>query len=95
MPITQSAHKALRQNLRRRKHNLAVKIALKKNIRGLKQAVVADRAAAHQNLPLVYKALDKAAKINIITKNTAARLKSRLTKLLLPAKPPRTPVSPI
>ncbi len=33
-------------------------------------------------LPKLYKAIDKAAKRGIIKKNTAARKKSRLTKLL-------------
>lgn len=32
-------------------------------------------------LPQVYKALDKAAKVGIIKKNTADRRKSRITKL--------------
>lgn len=33
-------------------------------------------------LPQAYKAIDKAAKTNVIKKNTAARKKSRLTKLI-------------
>lgn len=33
-------------------------------------------------LPKIYKTLDKAAKKNTIKKNTASRLKSRLTKSL-------------
>jgi len=33
-------------------------------------------------LPQVYKTLDKAAKVGVIKKNTAARKKSRLTKLI-------------
>lgn len=32
-------------------------------------------------LPQIYKTVDKAAKTNVIKKNTAARKKSRLTKL--------------
>ena len=37
---------------------------------------------ATAKLPAVYKSLDKAAKTNVITKNKAQRLKSRLTKLM-------------
>jgi len=33
-------------------------------------------------LPQVYKIIDKAAKIKLIKKNTAARKKSRITKLI-------------
>ena len=35
---------------------------------------------AKEFLPRIYKALDKAAKENVIKKNTAARRKSRITK---------------
>ena len=37
---------------------------------------------AKKLLPQVYKLLDKAAKIGLIKKNTAARKKSRITKLI-------------
>lgn len=37
---------------------------------------------AKKILPQVYKALDKAAKTNVIAKNKASRLKSRLAKLI-------------
>jgi len=37
--------------------------------------------AAQERLPMVYKAIDKAAKRGIIKKNTAARKKSRLMAL--------------
>ena len=35
-----------------------------------------------EDLSLVYKALDKAAKVNLIKKNKASRVKSRLTHLM-------------
>lgn len=54
---------------------------LKDEIRSLKKLVAnKDKKDAIEFLPKVYKALDKAAKTNLIKKNTAARLKSRLTK---------------
>jgi ribosomal protein S20 len=37
---------------------------------------------AKKQLNIVFKKLDKAAKINVIKKNKSSRLKSRLSKLL-------------
>ena len=80
--ITKSAQKAYRQNIKRRAHNNGQKIAFKKLIKEYKKLVAAkDLKKAAEKLPLVYKALDKAAKTNLLKKNTASRLKSRLTKL--------------
>jgi small subunit ribosomal protein S20 len=39
-----------------------------------------DKAAATEMYPIVQKALDKLAKINVIHKNKAANLKSKLAK---------------
>lgn len=81
MPITSSAKKALRQNKRRHEQNLAKKEAFKDAVKKAKKLVDAkDVAGAKAALPVAYQALDKAAKTNVITKNTASRLKSRLTK---------------
>lgn len=83
MPITQSAKKALRQNIRRRKKNIERKTALKAVIKQYKKLLVADKKdEAKQFLSQVYKKLDKAAKVNLIKKNKASRLKSRLSRLL-------------
>ncbi len=79
--ITKSAQKAYRQNLKRKAHNAKQKIALKKLIKEYKKLVSSkELAKAKEKLSAVYKALDKAAKTNLIKKNTASRLKSRLTK---------------
>jgi len=81
MPITKSAQKALRQNKRRRVRNVKQSRSLKDEIKSLKKFVAAkDKKGAGEALPKVYKALDKAAKTNLIKKNTSWRLKSRLTK---------------
>lgn len=81
--ITQSAKKAYRQNLKRRAVNAKKREALKKILKNYKKLVLAKNLEAAKNeLPKVYKTLDKAAKVNIIKKNTASRLKSRLTKLI-------------
>ena len=83
MPITQSAKKALRQNIRRRKKNIERKIALKAVIKQYKKLIAeGKKEEAAKQLSQVYKKLDKAAKVNLIKKNKAARLKSRLSRLL-------------
>lgn len=83
MPITQSAKKAMRQSITRRKKNLQKKTAYKKLVTKYKKLVTGKNFdEAKKILPQIYKALDKAAKTNAIKKNKAARLKSRLTKLL-------------
>lgn len=82
MPILKSAQKALRQSERRRLRNLVKKEAYKRLVRDIKKQVMAGKKEeAKALLPCLYKALDKAAKTNVIKKNKAARLKSRLTKL--------------
>ncbi len=83
MPITSSAKKALRQSKKHRTENLKRSEAFKNAIKKFKKLVEAkklDEAAAA--LPAVYQTLDKATKTNVLKKNTASRLKSRLTKKL-------------
>lgn len=81
MPITKSAKKALRQNKKRRARNLKQSRLFKDEIKALKKAIAAkDKKNALEILPKVYKAVDKAIKTHLLQQNTAARLKSRLTK---------------
>jgi len=81
--ITKSAKKAYRQNLKRKAHNAKNKMALKKLIKEYKKlASSKELAKAKEKISGVYKALDKAAKTNLLKKNTASRMKSRLTKLI-------------
>jgi small subunit ribosomal protein S20 len=83
MPITSSAKKALRQNKTRNARNVIKKDNYKKAVVKLRKLVVGKSTdEAKKHLPTVYKALDKAAKANVITKNKASRLKSRLTQLI-------------
>ena len=83
MPITQSAKKALRQNVRRHKRNLQKRNELKSVIKKYKKLVAdGSKDEAKKYLSEVYKKLDKAVKTNLLKKNTAARSKSRLAKLL-------------
>lgn len=79
MPITQSAKKALRQSAKRQKQNTQRKETYKKAVKSLRKLVVGKKGAdAATAIPMTFKALDKAAKSNVITKNKASRLKSRI-----------------
>ncbi len=83
MPITTSAKKALRQNVRRNIMNTQRKKKMRNLIKKAKILVAQKKIEeAKKLLPQIYKALDKTAKKNIIKKNTASRKKSRLTKML-------------
>lgn len=83
MPITKSAKKALRQNISRRQKNLKRKTELKSVIKDYRKLIAAGKKEeAEKYLPQVYKKLDKSAKVNLIKKNKASRLKSRLSILL-------------
>ncbi len=82
MPITSSAKKAFRQNLTRRARNVIKKEAYKKAVVNYRKLIAAKKMdEAAKLLPLVFKALDKAAKTKVIEKNKASRLKSRLAHL--------------
>ena len=90
MPIIKSAKKALRQSRRRREKNLKHRAALEKVLKNFSRLVKAKKLEeAKSYFPNVQQALDKAAKQNLIKKNTAARKKSRLSKVFSPA-PPRS-----
>ena len=83
MPVTKSAKKALRQNKKRRVRNLVYKEKIKSLMKEAR-ALVSEKKIeeAKKLLPQVYKALDKAAKVGVIKKNTASRKKGRMTKLM-------------
>lgn len=74
MPITKSAKKALRQSASRRILNDARKKAMREAVKK------ARKTPALETLAAAYQMLDKAAKNNVIHKNRAARLKSRLAQ---------------
>lgn len=78
MPNKASAKKALRQNIKRQARNAARKEAFREAI---KKTVKAGSANEAKKLVRdAQKALDKAAKLGIIKKKTAARRLSRLMK---------------
>jgi len=83
MAITKSAKKAIRQNKRRRAHNLTYLTAMKKLVKEARSFVVQKKTQeAKALLPKVYQILDKAAKAGVIKKNAASRKKSRLAKAI-------------
>ncbi len=79
MPITSSAKKALRSSDRKRVHNLRTRAAIDVPLKKFRKFVVAKSAKeAAALVPVIYQALDKAAKRNYIKKNTASRTKARV-----------------
>jgi small subunit ribosomal protein S20 len=80
MPNTYSALKRIRQTVRRTKFNRARKSRLRHEIRGFRRLLEQNDASIAQSaLPGTFSMIDRAAKLGIIKKNTAARYKSRLT----------------
>jgi len=70
-------------SLRRKKINQKRKDATRAVLKKIRVAVKEkDKDKGLKLLPLAYKAFDKAVKIGVIKKNTAARKKSRLVKFL-------------
>lgn len=93
MPVTKSAKKALRQSARRHIRNVNKKEAYKRVVSNIKKAVTSGKIDdAKKLLPSLYKSLDKAAKTNVIKKNKAGRLKSRLTKFVTNSAKSETPI---
>jgi small subunit ribosomal protein S20 len=83
MPNTKSAKKRLRQNVRRRAHNRTIRSAMRTQMRKVRERLEAeDAAGAEAELRVATKKLDQAAAKNVIHKNAAARLKSRLARRL-------------
>ncbi len=83
MPITASAKKALRQNRTNRARNAKRKDAYKKAVTTYRKLAASKKMdEAKAALVTAYRALDKAARSNVMKKNKADRLKSRLAKLI-------------
>jgi small subunit ribosomal protein S20 len=80
MAITSSAKKAHRASLKKHVFNLRRKDTLSSTTKAFMKTPAAEKLAA------AYQAIDKAAKRNVISKNTAARKKSRLARALKASK---------
>ncbi|MDO8487226.1 MAG: 30S ribosomal protein S20 [Candidatus Curtissbacteria bacterium] len=82
MPVIKQAIKKVRQDRRKAEINLVVRSKYKKAVGAFRKNPTAALLTA------AYSALDKAAKTNVIHRNKAARLKSRLSKKLAPKTKP-------
>jgi small subunit ribosomal protein S20 len=85
MPHLKSAKKRLRQNIKLREHNRATKKALKKQLKAVVE-VAGDKTATTEQLKkevtAAVKKLDKAAARRVIHRNTAARKKSQIARMV-------------
>lgn len=83
MPVTDAAKKAVRRDENRTVYNNRRRKKMREAMKKVKSLVEEeDYAAAKEALPAAYKAIDKAAKDNIIHQNNAGRKKSKLAKLV-------------
>lgn len=87
MPILDSAIKAARQSALRQKRRQPYKTGMKTQMRKVQDLMKEGKAAdAAKVLPAAFKAIDMAAKKNIIHWKNAARKKSLLSRLVSPSK---------
>ena len=97
MPIIKSAKKALKVSERKAAENRLVRAKIKQSLKGARIAIAGGDKTANDKVSLAYRELDLAAKKNVIHKNKAARLKSRLAKKLtvipVKAKPKKAKTS--
>lgn len=82
MPVTNQAKKKLRRDRWLMTHHARIRMSLRDAVKSMRRHPTA------KALAVAFQRLDKASKRNIIHKNKAARLKSRLSRLL--RKPHKT-----
>ena len=81
MPIKKAAKKYMRVTERKTEKNRKIKGNFRSAMKATNESVAKDDIAkAQESLKKAVKALDKAAQKKVISKNTAARRKSRLNK---------------
>lgn len=79
MANSSQARKRARQSEKRRAHNASVRSAMRTQVKKVVKAIGAgDKAAAESAYRAAVPLLDRVAGKNVISKNTAARHKSRL-----------------
>ncbi len=78
MPNHKSAEKRVRQAEKRKLHNKYYAKTMRNAVKKLRQTT--DKQEAEKKLPEVAAMVDKLAKMNVIHKNKASNLKSKLTK---------------
>jgi small subunit ribosomal protein S20 len=83
MPNIKGAIKRVRGNGRKKDVNIVVKSSMATAIKKFEKAVKNnDKELASKELNIALQRIDKAVNSNLVHKNKAARLKSRLTKSL-------------
>lgn len=82
MANSRSAKKRIRQNVTARKHNRSVKSTVRTAIKSFETAVQTGDSGAQEKFVKMVKLLDTASRKGYFHKNTAARKKSRMSKLL-------------
>ena len=81
MPIKQSAKKAAKQSLKRKAVNSEFKVMMKDATKAVKKLIAnGEVSSVLEALVHAQKRIDKAAKRNIISKESAGRKKSNLMK---------------
>jgi small subunit ribosomal protein S20 len=85
MPVIKSAKKKLKKDIKRTVENKKLKDLFRKAVKK------AEKSPTESSVRKAVKLTDKAAKKNIIHKNKAARIKSKLAKLLGGKKQPVRP----
>lgn len=86
MPTLKSSKKRLRQNVKRRARNRAVKSKMRTVIKKAVAAIDDDPTTADEALNVAYSIIDNAAKKGVIQTRQADRRKSRLAARLNKAK---------
>lgn len=87
MPVTKSAAKRVRQNLKRHQRNLRLSRSVHRETKALVAAIAKhDSQATRQHFQSAQSALDKAVKKGVIHRNKAARQKSQLARRVKDAK---------
>lgn len=81
MPVTKQAIKKVRQDKKKAIYNARLRRAYKKAVSDFR------KNPGSALLTSAFSALDRAAKVDVIHKNTASRLKSRLSKLVKGSAP--------
>ncbi|HOX40751.1 MAG TPA: 30S ribosomal protein S20 [bacterium] len=81
MPIIKSAKKALRVSIAQKAINDVTRAKIKNAVKGVKVAITKGNYTP-ELLAAAYRELDMAAKKNVVHKNKASRLKSRLAKVV-------------
>ncbi len=80
MANTKSAEKRIRQFAKRRLLNRYKKTTMRTYVKRLRAST--DKAEALEMLPKVVSTIDRVAKSKVIHKNTAAHMKSKLTRFV-------------